>query len=137
MREVKPNRIVEVSQNLQTSNVGFEQDIKPSRSVKTMIFADIEAYSKITDDLTTQFVEVFHGAVSRMIDKLPSQPSFVNTWGDSFFAVFEDLESALQLALAMRDHFTDSMTSKWLPTGKMDIRISLHAGPVYEEFDQF
>ena len=27
------------------------------------------------------------------------------------------------------------MTSKWLPNGNMDVRISLHAGPVYEEFD--
>ena len=70
-----------------------------------------------------------------MIDKLPQPPSFVNTWGDSFFAVFEDLESALKLALGMRDYFTDGKWSEWLPNGNMDVRISMHAGPAYEEFD--
>ena len=113
----------------------FGESTAPSRSVKTMIFADVAAFSQITEELTSQFVAAFHGGVSEMIEKLPIGPSFVNTWGDSFFAVFDDLENALKLALGMRDYFTDGNWSEWLPHGNMDVRISMHAGPVYEEFD--
>lgn len=113
----------------------FGDNEAPSRSVKTMIFADVAAFSQITEELTSQFVAAFHGGVSEMIEKLSIGPSFVNTWGDSFFAVFDDLENALKLALGMRDYFTDGTWSEWLPQGNMDVRISMHAGPVYEEFD--
>lgn len=132
---LKTARVVDDVQSLKVSQDGFGDDLNPRRSVKTMIFADVAAFSQITEELTSQFVEAFHGGVAQMIDKLPRPPSFVNTWGDSFFAVFEDLESALKLALGMRDYFTDSNWSEWLPNGKMEVRISMHAGPVYEEFD--
>lgn len=132
---LKSARVVDEYENSEVSHDGFGDDTRPIRSVKTMIFADVQAFSQITEELTSQFVEAFHGGVAQMIDKLPQSPSFVNTWGDSFFAVFEDLESALKLALGMRDYFTDGNWSEWLPNGNMDVRISLHAGPAYEEFD--
>ena len=37
------------------------------------------------------------------LEKLSNRPIFVNTWGDSFFAVFESTEDALKLALDIRD----------------------------------
>ena len=132
---LKTARVVDAPVESEMSHDGFGDDLKASRSVKTMIFADVAGFSEITEDLTSQFVGAFHGGVAQMIDKLPNQPSFVNTWGDSFFAVFEDLESALKLVLGMRDYFTDGKWSEWLPNGNMDVRISMHAGPAYEEFD--
>jgi len=132
---LKTGRVIESPAPVDISKDGFGDALQPIRSVKTMIFADAAGFSQITEDLTSQFVEAFHGGVAQMIDKLPQPPSFVNTWGDSFFAVFEDLESALKLALGMRDYFTDGKWSEWLPNGNMDVRISMHAGPAYEEFD--
>ncbi len=131
----KTTRVLDDLKTSSSSLSAFGESTAPSRSVKTMIFADVAAFSQITEELTSQFVAAFHGGVSEMIEKLPIGPSFVNTWGDSFFAVFDDLENALKLALGMRDYFTDGNWSEWLPHGNMDVRISMHAGPVYEEFD--
>ena len=101
-----------------------------------MLFADVEAFCLIDEELTTKFVEAFHGNVSKMIHELNCEPEFVNSWGDSFFAVFEDLNDALKLAMHMRDFFAHKEIGLIYPSsGNLDVRISMHAGPVYEEFD--
>ncbi len=106
-----------------------------SRSVKVMLFADVEGFTKVPEDRTPIFVDKFLGGISEMIQKLSMAPAFVNTWGDSFFAVFDDLDDALNLAIQLRDYFTKG---NWTELGLKDgleVRISMHAGPVYEEFD--
>ena len=106
-----------------------------SRSVKVMLFADVEGFTKVPEDRTPIFVDKFLGGISEMIQKLSKAPAFVNTWGDSFFAVFDDLDDALNLAIQLRDYFTKG---NWTELGLKDgleVRISMHAGPVYEEFD--
>jgi class 3 adenylate cyclase/tetratricopeptide (TPR) repeat protein len=113
----------------------FGESVAAMRSVKTMLFADVEAFTKVDEDRATQFVEVFHGNVSRMMDELNCKPAFLNSWGDSFFAVFEDLSDALRLSMGIRDFFTNGSWDDLAPDGKLDVRISMHAGPVYEEFD--
>ena len=113
----------------------FGDTITALRSVKTMLFADVEAFTKVREELTPQFVEVFHGGVSKMIQELNCKPEFVNSWGDSFFAIFDDLNDALKLAMGMRDFFGNGNWPELSETGKLDVRISMHAGPVYEEFD--
>jgi class 3 adenylate cyclase/tetratricopeptide (TPR) repeat protein len=113
----------------------FGESVVAMRSVKTMLFADVEAFTKVDEDKTTQFVEVFHGNVSRMMEELGCVPAFLNSWGDSFFAVFDDLSDALKLAMAIRDFFSKGRWDELSSDGKLDVRISMHAGPVYEEFD--
>ena len=70
-----------------------------------------------------------------MMDELGCKPAFLNSWGDSFFAVFDDLNDALKLSMALRDFFTNGRWEELASDGKLDVRISMHAGPVYEEFD--
>jgi class 3 adenylate cyclase/tetratricopeptide (TPR) repeat protein len=113
----------------------FGESVAAMRSVKTMVFADVEAFAKVDEDKTIQFVEVFHGNVSRMMDELNCKPAFLNSWGDSFFAVFDDLSDALKLSMGIRDFFTNSSWDDLASDGKLDVRLSMHAGPVYEEFD--
>ena len=67
-----------------------------------------------------------------MMDRLSCKPAFVNTWGDSFFAVFDELEDALKLALEARDYFNKGDWTDLLGGGSMEVVISMHAGPVYE-----
>ena len=105
------------------------------RSIKTMLFADVQAFSRVVEEKTGSFVEAFHGGISQLMSKLAEQPVFVNTWGDSFFAVFESTEEALKLALDIRDYFNKKNWDAFLIEGEMEVRISMHAGPVYEEFD--
>ena len=113
----------------------FGEAIDSVRSVKTMLFADVKAFSRLVEEKTGSFVEAFHGGISKLSEKLSSLPIFVNTWGDSFFAVFDSTEDALKLALDIRDYFNKKDWSDFLEEGEMEIRISMHAGPVYEEFD--
>ena len=84
-------------------NPSFGESHKAMRSVKTMIFADVGKFSKVNEENTTHFVEVFHGSIAKMIQDLGCTPEFINSWGDSFFAVFNDVGKALDLAMAMRD----------------------------------
>lgn len=105
------------------------------RSVKIMLFADVKAFSGLVEEKTSEFVDAFHGGISKLLDKLSNRPVFLNTWGDSFFAVFESTDDALKLALDIRDYFNKKDWSEFLIDGEMEVRISMHAGPVYEEFD--
>lgn len=105
------------------------------RTIKTMLFADVEGFSRLDETMTPYFVEKFLGGISEIISRLASSPAFVNTWGDSFFAVFDKLEDGLELALELRDYFSKG---DWTELGMMEgmeVRISMHAGPAYEKFD--
>jgi class 3 adenylate cyclase/tetratricopeptide (TPR) repeat protein len=116
-------------------NPSFGESHKAMRSVKTMIFADVGKFSKVNEENTTHFVEVFHGSIAQMIQDLDCMPEFINSWGDSFFAVFNDVGKALDLAMAMRDFFSSGDWPELVTDGKLEVRISMHAGPVYEEYD--
>ena len=105
------------------------------RTIKTMLFADVEGFSKLDESKTPQFVEKFLGGISESLSKLSNIPSFVNTWGDSFFAVFDNLDDGLELALELRDYFSGGDWTDLGLTDGMEVRISMHAGPAYEKFD--
>jgi len=105
------------------------------RTIKTMLFADVEGFSRLDESKTPYFVEKFLGGISSIIERLSVPPAFVNTWGDSFFAVFDKLEDGVELALELRDYFSKG---DWTQLGMMEgmeVRISMHAGPAYEKFD--
>jgi len=106
-----------------------------SRSVKVMLFADVEGFTKVSEELTPLFVEKFLGGISDGLGTLSKPPAFVNTWGDSFFAVFDDLDDALSLAIQLRDYFSKGNWEELGLTDGLEVRISMHAGPVYEELD--
>ena len=54
------------------------------RSVKTMLCADVEAFAKVDEDKTIEFLEVFHGNVSRIMQELGCVPEFLNSWETVF-----------------------------------------------------
>ncbi len=132
--KIAPSPIV-VKGSPTTFITSFGDSVKAMRSVKTMLFADVEGFTKVHEDMTPRFVEAFHGNTARMMEEMDCRPSFLNSWGDSFFAVFDDINDALRLAIALRDFFAQGEWPELVSDGKMEVRISMHAGPVYEEFD--
>mgnify|MGYP003694568937 CR=1 FL=1 len=55
-----------------------------------------------------------------------------NTWGDGLYFVFSDVDLAGNFALQLADLVTkQNWEEKGLPRG-LNLRIALHAGPVYE-----
>ena len=62
-------------------------------------------------------------------------PINVNTWGDGLFFVFNGVEDAGRFALDLRDLVVNT---NWIDLGlphNLSIRIGVHAGPVYVNFD--
>jgi len=101
------------------------------REVKTMLFADVVGFSKLTEEDTPAFLLNFLGGIAEIIARSAHKPEFVNTWGDGLFMVFGAVEAGAEFALQLRDEVvrTDWPT-RGLPAGT-SIRIGMHAGPVF------
>lgn len=104
------------------------------RVIKTMLFADVVGYSTLGEERTPLFLYEF---LERVAGHLPTQPEFVNTWGDAIFAVMDEEEALpiAEYAFALQHAVCDT---KWTDLGlpaQMSIRIALHAGPAYQGTD--
>ncbi|MBM3274990.1 MAG: adenylate/guanylate cyclase domain-containing protein, partial [Candidatus Sericytochromatia bacterium] len=99
--------------------------------VMAMLFADAVGYSQLNEEQIPIFVREFLGSVAHLLDRSPHKPVMKNTWGDAVFFVFEGIENAGALALDLRDRIRGT---DWVAHGlpeRMNLRIALHAGPVY------
>ncbi len=105
------------------------------RQIRTMLFADMVAYSKLREHETPQFFVHFLGAVERALGRAGGQPAFGNTWGDGLYLVFESVTQGADLALRLRDEIA---RIDWAGAGlpvDMNIRIGMHTGPVFRTLD--
>ena len=101
------------------------------RSVRTMLFADVKGFSKLSEDQLPAFFSNVLGLMAKVLDEYEVEPELRNTWGDALFLVFKRVSEAARFALALRDAFQqENWTVFGLPR-ELSIRISLHAGPVF------
>jgi class 3 adenylate cyclase len=115
----------------------FEAWVRASgrQEIKAILFADIVGYSKLPETVIPKYVAQFNQRVSRLLAESPSAPVNVNTWGDALFFVFNNVEDGGRFALDLRDLV---MKTDWVDLGlpqHLSIRIGIHAGPVYVNFD--
>jgi class 3 adenylate cyclase len=99
------------------------------------MFADVVGYSKLPETVIPKYVAQFNQRVSRLMAESASAPINVNTWGDGLFFVFNGVEDAGRFALDLRDLVVNT---NWMDLGlprNLSIRIGVHAGPVYLNFD--
>lgn len=116
-----------------------DQKAKPAPEFGTrmmsLLFADAVNFSKLTEEQIPRFVRNFLGPISRMPAMAKHAPEMKNTWGDGLYFVFNSVFDAGMFALELADLMT---TSDWeaqgLPKG-LNLRIALHAGPVYSCID--
>jgi class 3 adenylate cyclase len=79
-----------------------------------------------------RFVEHFLGAIRRLSEKFAESVLAKNTWGDGLYFVFSDIGVAGNFALELANL---AAKTKWQEQGlrpELNLRIGLHAGPVYE-----
>ena len=100
-----------------------------------MLFADVEGFSKLDESKTPQFVEKFLGGISESLFEVIQYSFLCKYLGDSFFAVFDNLDDGLELALELRDYFSGGDWTDLGLTEGMEVRISMHAEQAYEKFD--
>jgi class 3 adenylate cyclase/tetratricopeptide (TPR) repeat protein len=97
-----------------------------------LLFADAVHFSKLTEEQIPRFAKHFLGAISRMPAMTRHAPEMKNTWGDGLYFVFSSVLDAGLFALELADLMTPA--GKWVEHGlpeKLNLRIALHAGPVY------
>ena len=106
-----------------------------SRKIRPMLFADVVGFSKLLEAQIPYFMHEFMGAVGSLIQSEQFAPTFKNTWGDGLFCIFRNVADAAHFALELRDLV---LRTNWqvrnLPE-HTNIRIALHAGPVYSGVD--
>jgi class 3 adenylate cyclase/tetratricopeptide (TPR) repeat protein len=102
--------------------------------IRAMLFADAVGFSKLSEAEVPLFVRHFLGLVGKLIREFSPAPLMKNTWGDGLYFVFPDVRSAGRFALELRERVK---TTPWSDKGLRDVelRIGLHAGPVYECID--
>ncbi len=101
------------------------------RQTVAILFADIVGYSRLREEQIPHYVQGFLGGLARIVQRAGHEPLYKNSWGDAICFMFADPLEAAACALAMRDmvRHTD-WASLELPKD-LNIRIGLHAGPVY------
>lgn len=115
----------------------FEAWVRASgrQEIKAIMFADVVGYSKLPETVIPKYVAQFNQRVSRLMADSSAAPVNVNTWGDGLFFVFSGVEDAGRFALDLRDLV---VKTDWVELGlprQLTIRIGVHAGPVYVNFD--
>jgi class 3 adenylate cyclase/tetratricopeptide (TPR) repeat protein len=118
------------------------------QEVKSMLFADIVGYSKLSEKAIPDFINVFLRRLDHLAATSRHAPVNVNTWGDAIYAVFDHSHDAGWFALELVQMIEDGRRD-WLDKGlywetaseggvlqnPLNIRIGLHTGPVTMHFD--
>lgn len=105
------------------------------RVIRSMLFCDIAGYSKLKEEHIPDFLEFLTRLKAGLVAS-GIEPKSINTWGDAIFVVMDKATPMAEYALTMqevvarlgeemRDRLADPLT----------LRISLHAGPVFEAVD--
>ena len=100
--------------------------------IVAILFADAVGFSKLSEDEVPRFVQDFLGAIAQLFGKFRAGVIARNTWGDGLYFVFSDVDLAGKFALELADLVASTRwEEKGLRSG-LNLRIALHAGPVYE-----
>ncbi len=104
-----------------------------SRKIRTILFADIVEFSRMNEEQTPAFIYKFLQFLSEELRSFPVRPLMENTWGDAIVAVMDQAMPLVEYASTLQ-RTVKSAARMGLPE-KMNIRIGLHAGPVFEGKD--
>ena len=112
-----------------------EINVRNRQLLSAIMFADTVGYSRITDREIPLYVEHFIGMIPGIIHRLNLENVYRRTWGDALFMVFDTLASAAEFSLTLCDEISKvDWRRKGLPH-RLNFRIALHAGPVYQMND--
>jgi class 3 adenylate cyclase len=103
--------------------------------IRAMLFADAVKFSKLTEQQIPRFLNQVLGGIANLIKHSSHPPLTKNTWGDGLYLVFADVRHAGEFALELCDLIGNT---EWIRQGlpkEMNLRIALHAGPVYSIID--
>jgi class 3 adenylate cyclase len=101
------------------------------RETVSILFADMVGYSLLREEQIPQFVQGFLQKVAETVKRSRVKPLYQNTWGDAICFVYANPIDAAEGAMAMRDMVRATDWARWNLPKELNVRIGLHAGPVY------
>jgi class 3 adenylate cyclase len=110
-------------------------DTEIKREIRYILFSDIVGFSKLDEDETPQFIHKVLSSISELSNKQEFNPDVINTWGDAIFIGHSNATELVEFAFALLQLFE---TTDWGNMGfpeATNIRIALHAGPVFTTTD--
>jgi class 3 adenylate cyclase len=114
------------------SRIAQTSDESFGSRIVAILFADAVGFSKLVEAEVPHFVQHFLGAIAKLSNRFAEAIIARNTWGDGLYFVFSDVNLAGNFALQLADLVTkQNWEEKGLPR-RLNLRIALHAGPVYE-----
>jgi class 3 adenylate cyclase len=131
----RPDLIGEGGPAIPDLDLGGDEEDGQGRVIRSMLFCDIAGYSKLKEEHIPAFLE-FLTRLKAGLAESGMEPKSINTWGDAIFAVMDKATPMAEYALTMQEVVTrlgTEMIGK-LPN-PLNLRISLHAGPVFEAID--
>jgi class 3 adenylate cyclase len=103
----------------------------PRRVVRTMLFADVAGFSKLTDEQLSRFATHVLGAFARVLDRYGDRVQHRNTWGDALYAVLTDPVGGAACALELQAAISAiDLPAAGLPP-HLALRLGAHVGPVF------
>lgn len=105
------------------------------RVLKAILFADITGFSKMPEQYSPRFAQLFLGAARKALDELAVTPADANTRGDGLYMVFDEAREAADFSLAVREAIA---AIPWTTLGMpatTHVRTGLHVGPVFRTPD--
>jgi len=108
---------------------------RPSRTLKTMLFADFAGYSRLHDAFVPLFQQRFLEIGASLIRETAIPVLEAKTWGDALYAVFESALEGAEFALRFLERMQDV---DWTAAGLSEsshVRIALHSGAVFRAYD--
>jgi hypothetical protein len=101
------------------------------RVVRAMLFGDVKAFSKLTDEQLPRFADRVLGSFAAVLDRYSSVVEHRNTWGDAIYVVVREIESAAACALELQEAMTAlDLDEAGLPA-HLALRLGGHVGPVF------
>ncbi|MCA1908571.1 MAG: adenylate/guanylate cyclase domain-containing protein, partial [Magnetospirillum sp.] len=105
------------------------------RVIRSMLFCDIAGYSKLKEEHIPDFLEFLTRLKAGLVAS-GIEPKSINTWGDAIFVVMDKATPMAEYALTMQEvvaRLGEEMKDQL--ADPLTLRISLHAGPVFEAVD--
>jgi len=114
-----------------TKTVPARLSVKSNRKIRCMLFGDVVNYSRIEEAKIPAFVDNFMGLIADLVNSSEVIPLTRNTWGDALYFVFPTPESACDFSLRLKKRIQRRNWARFGLPKDLNIRMSLHAGPVY------
>lgn len=112
-----------------------DEEAGQGRVIRSMLFCDIAGYSKLKEENTPAFLD-FLARLKLGLEAAGVAPISINTWGDAIFVVMDKATPMAEYALTMQEVVSRlgiEMADQF--PKPLNLRISLHAGPVFEAID--